>query len=374
MSLRTSLPGFARSGSDIHARQMGSGEREAWNQAVASLPTGHVLQSFEWGELKERLGWRGVRVALECGGQVRAAALVLRHRLPVPGLGIMYVPKGPCFDPQDTKGLRAVLVALKDLARNQGALFVKVDPDLTAEDTQAIAVLAEEGFRPSAEQVQLRNTMIVDLRPSEGDLRARLNQSTRRNINLAERNGVEVTSGGIDDLPLFFEMYQETGQRDNFILRSRVYYEHLWRTFLERGMARALFARWQGEVLGGCLVLRLGTKAWYLLGASRNQRREVRPNQLIQWEAMRWAKSAGAESYDMWGLPDILEPGQPMWGLYQFKKGFGGEVRRWAGAYDYVARPRLQRLWSRVLPLYVRLRGGMASAGMGDAGAGPGGG
>ena len=336
-------------------------EREAWNQAVAALPTGHALQSFEWGELKERMGWRPYRLPLQASSATVGAALVIRRRLPFPGLSIMYVPKGPCVDPRDPDALQALLRALKHLAHAQGALFLKIDPDLTAEHTQALEVLHEEGFLPSEEQVQLRNTMIVDLRPSETDLLARMNQSTRRNINLAMRSRVEIVEAGIDDLPRFYQLYQETAQRDGFILRSYQYYEHLWRLFLPGGMARAFLARWQGQVLAGCLVLRLGNKAWYLLGASQSQMRELRPNQLLQWEAMRWARSAGAEAYDMWGLPEVLEPGQPMWGLYQFKRGFGGDLRRWVGAYDYVARPNWRRLWQRVYPVYLRLRGRTAS-------------
>lgn len=336
-------------------------EEHRWNQAVANAPTGHILQSYQWGELKERMGWRSYHLLRESRGGALGAALVLRRRLPLRGLSIMYVPKGPCFDPEDGETLRALLRALKDLAHAEGALFLKVDPDLTAEHSQALAILAEEGFQPSREQVQLRNTMIVDLRPSEKELVGHMNQSTRRNISLAQRNGVEVAQGGMEDLPLFYNLYRETAQRDGFILRSRGYYQHLWRIFLEGSMARAFFARWQGQVLAGCLVLHLGRKAWYLLGASSSQMRELRPNQLLQWEAMRWAKSVGAESYDMWGLPDVLEPGQPMWGLYQFKKGFGGELRQWIGAYDYVARPRWHRLWLQAFPLYLRLQGGLAS-------------
>jgi len=188
-----------------------------------------------------------------------------------------------------------------------------------------------------------------------------MNQSTRRNINLAQRKGVEIVEGGMGDISLFYDLYRETAERDSFILRTPEYYQYLWRGFLERGMAHALFARWQGETLAGCLIMHLGKKAWYLLGASRNEMRDVRPNQLLQWEGMRWAKSVGAESYDMWGLPDVLEPGQPMWGLYQFKKGFGGDLRQWAGAFDFVARPGWQRLWLRAFPLYIKLRGGTVS-------------
>ncbi len=343
-------------------RMVDSIDRVRWNQAVSGLPTGHVLQSFEWGELKERLGWRAYHILLESGGMTRGASLVLQRKLPVPGLSIMYVPKGPCFDPEDTSSLLALLGALKSLAAREGALFVRIDPDVTSENSAVLELLNQEGFHPSSEQVQLRNTMIVDLRPTEEEILARMNQSTRRNINLARRNGVEIVAAGIDELPMFLDLYRETAERDVFILRGQEYYQHLWQIFLERKMARAFFARWQGQVLAGCLVMHLGSKSWYLLGASRSEMREVRPNQLMQWEAMRWAKSAGADSYDMWGLPDILEPGQPMWGLYQFKKGFGGGLHGWAGAYDYVARPALHNLWRRAFPLYIRLRSGKVSS------------
>ncbi|MDO8688416.1 MAG: peptidoglycan bridge formation glycyltransferase FemA/FemB family protein, partial [Dehalococcoidia bacterium] len=311
--------------------------------------------------IKERLGWRPYRIIAEAGDGTRAAALVLKRKLPVPGLSIMYVPKGPCFDPEDTGALNVLLEGLTSLARKEGALFLRLDPDLSAEQTNAFQALARAGFRRSTEQVQLRNTMVVDLRPSEEEMLSRMNQSTRRNINLARRNGVEILEGGTADISLFYELYRETAERDSFILRTPEYYQYLWQVFLERGMARAVFARWQGETLAGCLIMHLGKKAWYLLGASRNEMRDVRPNQLIQWEAMRWAKSVGAESYDMWGLPDVLEPGQPMWGLYQFKKGFGGDLRQWAGAFDFVARPVWQRLWLRAFPFYTKLRGGTVS-------------
>jgi lipid II:glycine glycyltransferase (peptidoglycan interpeptide bridge formation enzyme) len=339
---------------------VGSEERRHWNQAIASLATGHVLQSFEWGELKSQFGWRPLRLLLEQDGEPRAAALVLSRSLYLPGLSIIYVPKGPCFQPEDGPGLRAILRAIKSIASEQGAIFVKVDPDITAADGEAVAVLEEEGFRPSPEQIQLRNTMVVDLRPSQEELLARMSQSTRRNIKLACRHGVEVVEGSAEDLPLFHQLYLETAHRDGFILRTYRYYQSLWNLFLQQGMAQVLFARWQGQVLAGCILLRLGRRVWYMFGASRSAHRELRPNQLLQWEAMRWAKAQGAESYDMWGLPNVLEPGQPMWGLYQFKKGFGGELRQWVGAYDYAARPWLRALWLRLLPWYMRMRGRLA--------------
>jgi lipid II:glycine glycyltransferase (peptidoglycan interpeptide bridge formation enzyme) len=58
---------------------------------------------------------------------------------------------------------------------------------------------------------------------------------------------------------------------------------------------------------------------------------------LVQWEAMRWAKEQGCTVYDMWGAPDQFDETDPLWGVYRFKRGYGGEVTLTIGAWDYPA-------------------------------------
>ncbi len=78
------------------------------------------------------------------------------------------------------------------------------------------------------------------------------------------------------------------------------------------------------------------------------------PAYLLQWEAMRWAKSKGAEEYDLWGVPDEdeitlesqFESRQDgLWGVYRFKRGFGGKILRAAPALDKVYNPLLYKLY-----------------------------
>jgi len=116
------------------------------------------------------------------------------------------------------------------------------------------------------------------------------------------------------------------------------------------------------------MVFALPPRAWYFYGASSNVHREKMPTYLLQWEAMRWAKSQGCTSYDLWGIPDeeeeMLEAEfthrhDGLWGVYRFKRGFGGRLARSVGAWDRVyspARYRLYRLvlWARNRLLNVR--------------------
>jgi lipid II:glycine glycyltransferase (peptidoglycan interpeptide bridge formation enzyme) len=97
-----------------------------------------------------------------------------------------------------------------------------------------------------------------------------------------------------------------------------------------------------------------GKRAWYLYGASSNLHREVMAPYLLQWEAIRWARGRGCVEYDLWGIPDAGEDEleahfadrqDGLWGVYRFKRGFGGRVWRSVGTWDRVYNPRLYRLY-----------------------------
>ena len=95
-----------------------------------------------------------------------------------------------------------------------------------------------------------------------------------------------------------------------------------------------------------------GWRAWYFYGASADQRRELMAPYLLQWEAMRWARLRGCTEYDLWGIPDASEVEleaqfaartDGLWGVYRFKRGFGGRICRAAGPWDRVYHPTMYR-------------------------------
>jgi peptidoglycan pentaglycine glycine transferase (the first glycine) len=325
-------------------------DRERWNEAVAGLPDAHVLQSYEWSEFKGRHGWQPSRLLLVRNGEPVAAASALLRRLPRGPWGVMYVPKGPVLDYRDVESLTIVLAELERLARKQRAIFVKIDADVEMERNDVRKLLEGRGWRVSAEQVQFRNTMLIDLRQSEEDLLSAMKAKWRYNIRLAMRKGVEVYQGGLDDLPLLYEMYTTTSARDEFIIRPFSYYADAWATFLSGGLGQLLLARHEGQVLGGLMLFHFGEKAWYMYGASSDRHRRLMPNHLLQWEAMRWAKAHGCTSYDMWGAPEVLDESDPMWGVFRFKEGFGGEFTSYLGSFDFPVSHPLYWLYTVAMP------------------------
>jgi lipid II:glycine glycyltransferase (peptidoglycan interpeptide bridge formation enzyme) len=309
-----------------------------WNQALLSLPRPHVLQSWEWGLFKSRHGWSATPwLFKEADGTVRAATLVLRRQLSRSPYSLLYVPKGPVLDHADAAVWDAVLGHLERLAHDHQAVFVKIDPNVDSADTTITGQLTQRGWRPSTEQIQFQNTMTLDVTRDEETLLAAMKSKWRYNIRLAGRRGVTVRPGTMDDLPLLYDMYRETAVRDDFVIRTLDYYQDAWGSFINGGLAQPLIASVEGDAVAMVILYRFGDRAWYMYGASRDQHREKMPNHLLQWQAMRWARSVGCTVYDLWGAPDEPVESDPMWGVYRFKQGFGATLEQHIGAYDYVS-------------------------------------
>jgi len=325
----------------------------AWDAQVAAH-RGHILQSWAWGELKSSFGWRAQRLAAGA-----ACAQLLYRRLPG-GLGsIAYAPKGPLLDLQDEPSWQALLAAIRPLARRQGAICLKVEPDLE-DDPLLAGRLSRLGFRPSPQPIQPRRTIVVDLQPEPDQILQRMKQKTRYNIRLAARKGVTVRPGGEGDLPAFYRMMEATAARDGFAIHSPAYYERAHRLFIPPGSGCLLLAEREGQLLGGVVVFAFGDTACYMYGASSDEGREWMPNYLLQWEGMRWARERGCRRYDLWGVPDeeeaVLEAQftdrhDGLWGVYRFKRGFGGRLVRTSGAWDLVYAPLRYRLYLAALAL-----------------------
>ncbi|HID88145.1 MAG TPA: peptidoglycan bridge formation glycyltransferase FemA/FemB family protein, partial [Anaerolineae bacterium] len=259
-------------------------DAQRWNGALEGLPNAHVLQTWEWGAFKERHGWRTERWLWVKGDSPRAAALVLSRPLGPWTAGVMYVPKGPILDYGDAALLASVLSDLEGLARERGAVFLKIDPDVrgdTPMGREVTALLQRRGWRYSPEQVQFRNTLLLDLTGSLDEILARMKSKWRYNIRLAVRRGVTVRPGGLTDLPLLYEMYRETSLRNRFVIRPEAYYRDAWGSFIEAGLAQPLIAEVEGEPVAMVILYRFARRAWYMYGASRSLHREKMPNHLL---------------------------------------------------------------------------------------------
>ncbi|NOT06265.1 MAG: peptidoglycan bridge formation glycyltransferase FemA/FemB family protein [Anaerolineales bacterium] len=358
-----------------------------WNQIISKLPNPHFLQTYEWGQVKAKYGWipyyavwtddgkfhvsQATDNLSQITGHCVAATMILKKQILNRGfaarLSILYAPKGPLLD-WENAGLRdRVLNDLQSFAKKQGAIFLKVDPDIvlgrgipqSADDVsdnagQAVrSELKRRGWVYSSDQIQFQNTVLIDLSASEEEMLARMKPKTRYNVRLAEKKGVSLRVGTLEDLPMLYKMYAETSVRDGFVIRDEEYYKTAWGIFMRSSgqpSAVPLIAEVDGEPVAAIFLFMFAGRAYYVYGMSRNLHREKMPTYLLQWEAMKLAKAGGCSVYDLWGAPEIFDESDSMWGVYRFKEGLGGEVVRTLGAYDFVPNQLWYKLYAEVMP------------------------
>jgi lipid II:glycine glycyltransferase (peptidoglycan interpeptide bridge formation enzyme) len=357
---------------------------------VATLPSVSHLQLPSWGEVKqdwraESLGW------FDADDRLVGAGLVLLRPLPKLRRYLAYLPEGPVIDwtaPDLDAWLRPLLAHL----RARGAFTVRMGPPVvvrrwsadavkaaiadpetrrlgdvapTAEDPRALDIadrLRRAGWRRSASggadgfaAGQPRHVFQVPLAGrSLEQIHQGLNQQWRRNIKKAEKAGVKVVQGDYDDLSVFHRLYLETAERDRFVPRPLSYFQRMWTALRaeDENRMRLYLAHHEGEVLAAATMLTVGEHVWYSYGASTSRRREVQPNNAIQWRMMCDAHELGAAVYDFRGITDTLEEDDHLLGLLRFKAGSGGEAVEYLGEWDFP----LNKVLHKAFGLYLSRR------------------
>ena len=312
-----------------------------WNEFVVQNGGG-FLQSFEWGSFQEQYGTRVMRVMIKDSGAPVLCATVVRRSLPM-RKEFWYVPFGPIFSLHAASRRTIFHFFVTSLRERAPAdvVFLKVEPDTAWDDVS----FGDEGFI-QGKDIQVAKTAIIDCTQSEDGLLKHMKQKTRYNIKLAAKHGVKIagTSDHVAlDRDIFFSLMEETAKRQGFRLHPRRYYETMLDLFLgaDRGMGsfsqKLFFAQYDGRVIACALVGFFGGRATYLHGASSDEYKNIMAPYLLHWEIIRYAKSIGCDTYDLWGVSTGTEKKEKdaEWGGFsRFKFGFGGVLVSYPGAHD----------------------------------------
>jgi peptidoglycan pentaglycine glycine transferase (the first glycine) len=295
----------------------GLNDAEAWDQRLAQLAgpaPPPLLQSWSWGDVQARAGWRIERLELSGGG---IASVQLRGRAP---FDRGYVPRGPV--PADRDGLSGLV----DWARQRGLARLRVEPEA---GSQLAPLLRELGFRP-APQVQPQHTMVIRL-GSEEETLSSFNRGTRYNIRLAQKRGVTVVEGR--DAAELARQSGASAARQGIRLPPASYYQLL---LDHLPGARTYVASVEGEPVAAMLVIHYAGRGYYMFSGSNGERRELKPVYAAKWAAIQGAIRAGCKDYDLWGVPPGPDKTHPWYGLWEFKAGFNGELVEYVGCWDLV--------------------------------------
>lgn len=329
-------------------------ERKAEYNSVVS----HPLQSYEWGEFREKTQVKVIRRGLEKNGTFIDGFQVTIHNIPHTPFTIGYLPKSNM--PQ-----REMIEELQIIGQKEKCVFIQLEPNIEHKAN------GEEHFRnlgliQSAHPLFTKYTFILDLSLSEEDLLKNMHSKTRYNIRVAEKKGVVVTE---DDSEKAFKTYlaltDETTTRQKFYAHTKKYHTLMWETLRNTSdphglSAHLLTATYNKIILVSWIVFIFQDTLYYPYGASSNEHREVMASNFMMWEAIKFGKRLGLKKFDMWGAlsesPDVKDP---WYGFHRFKSGYAPRHVTFMGSYDLVINPALYEIYKIVDKLrwfYLRLK------------------
>jgi lipid II:glycine glycyltransferase (peptidoglycan interpeptide bridge formation enzyme) len=298
----------------------------------------HPLQSWEWGEFREKSGNKVVRLGVYKNGKLTDVIQVIFSLIPHTSLEIGTVLKGPT-------PTREMLSTLKELGRKENAIFIKIEPaapktSLTSSKyIQFVKSVQSAGCTPG-KRFFTPTTFWIDLTKSDEELLKSFLGKTRYNIKVAEKHDVEVIEDNSEKaFDRYLELTRETTVRQGFFAHTEKYHRLMWQ-FLnqqptddgQQPIAHLLTAKYKGEIITTWILFSWHDFIYYPYGASTETHKEVMANNLMMWEAIKFGKKLGLKTFDLWGR----EEGK---GFTRFKEGYDPQVVEFLGSWDLITSP-----------------------------------
>ena len=310
-----------------------------------------LLQTGYWAELKEQFGWKAYSFKIENSAfnGLDFKILILTRKIfrnhhiaysPFP-LGFEDAVLENAWHEKAETLLKQISMEIRNFLPEK-TIFIRFDLPwhTTGKGNLPLPLNTNGKLKKTNIYIQPLSTVVLNIAPPEKDILSAMKQKTRYNIKLAFKKGVEIVECGADRLPEWYNLYNETKQRDRIAIHSLAYYKSIFKTSEKYDKNsqdfKLLLAKIDKEIVAGIIVGIKGKRAYYLYGASSNKKRNHMPNHALQWRGIQIARQKGCETYDFCGIPSAENPSHPMHGLYRFKTGFGGTIINRYGCYDYV--------------------------------------
>ena len=327
----------------------------------------HPLQSYEWGEFREKEHIKVIRRGFENDNNLTTGFQLTIHPIPKTKYTIGYLPKGemPTIE---------LLEELRKIGKEENCIFIQLEPNVTTKQIEnSKQKMKNLSLQPAAHPLFTKFTFILDLTKDEEELLASMHPKARYNIKVAKRHTVQIQE---DDSMKAFEAYwkltEETTKRQGFYAHTKQYHLQQWLTLphtiatdgkkqTTNQLTSHLFtATYEGKILTTLLFFVFQDTLYYPYGASSNDHRNVMHSNLAMWEGILFGKKLGLKKFDMWGaLGHEPDPKDPWYGFHDFKRKFGPEHVEFIGSYDLVISPAMYQAYKvadKLRWLYLRMK------------------
>lgn len=337
-----------RSAGPFSVRVSDAANDPEWDAFLEEVSIGHHAQTSAWGRARAFIGWRPIRVLVSEDGRIVAGVQMVTRPMPAAG-NVGFVCRGPVVAEDRQDLTRLVLDEMMAMGETRGVQYLVVQPP-RGSDWMRVE-LGRIGFRYGAFDIDITATVRIDLQPDLAELRAGMSKKCREHVRLAERRGVTVRRGSESDLAIFNRLKDVQSARLGYARREDGYYNELWHALAPRGHIGLFIAEYEGEPVAAQLVIPFGDTCHHMERPWSGEHGKLKPNELLKWEVIKWAKSEGYRFADLEGIePPVAEailsgegiPDDPRYSASRFKLKFGGQVILDPPSFDYVYNPVLR--------------------------------
>lgn len=315
-----------------------------------------ATQDMEWALVKK--GWESEYVYIEKDGEIVAAMSLLIRKFML-GYTMIYATRGPVCDLYDINLVCELVKEVDKVVKKHKGFMLRFDPEVLY-DEELDGKYRNLGFKVrnkgygKVDLIQPKYNMILDLEDkTEDDLLSEFSNKTRYNIRLSKRKGVTVYHDNSDEsLKKFYEVYNTTAERNKIGMRPYEYFVRMRDAYKDE--LRIYLTEHEGDILSGAVTINYGDKVWYAYGASSNEKRNLMPNYLMQWEMIKWGLETGAKKYDFGGVFELNNSE----GLYKFKEGFCRKAgaTEFIGEIDKVYNKAMYFAFTKIIPSIQSIR------------------
>ena len=401
-------------------------------------------QTKEWANLKSKNNWQAHYLGLEENNKIIAGSLILSKTLPIINKKMFYAPRGFLLDYKDKKILKKFTKELKEYAKKEHAIFVKIDPYVEYKERDNNGDIVENGIDNSITVDNLKelgykhfgfNLMQDTLQPrwmhvietenkNLDDIMKDMESKTRQILRKNEKSGIKTREIEKEELPLFKDIMQHTSDRREFVDRPLSYYESMWDSLHDSGILKILVAEidflefekntkeeldtnekelkdriykkehdilkmnpkkyeqnnkkneqeierlkkqlekiadykkeyGNKKLLGGILFLIYGNEVLSLHGGTLDNVMQFQSAYTIHFAGIKYAVEHGYKKYNFYGITGDFRKENPLYGLYLFKKSFGGHVVELIGEFDLIISPFWYHTYNLAFNIYHKLK------------------
>lgn len=400
-------------------------------------------QTEQWANLKATNGWEAHYLGLKDKDKIVAAALILSKTLPIVKKKMFYSPRGFLIDYKDKKLLKTFTNEIKEYAKKENAIFIKIDPYVEYKERDNNGNIVENGlnnedvvenlkklgykhfgFNLMQDTLQPRWMHVINTDRDLEDIMKDMESKTRQILRKNEKCAITTREISKEELPIFKDIMQHTSDRREFIDRPLSYYENMWDSLYEAGILKILVAEidfidyelntqeeinqnkqeledrinkkennllkmndkkyeqsnkqnqeaierlekqlekikelkeehGKKAILGGILFLIYGNEVLSLLGGSHAKLMQFQSAYTVHFAGVKYAQEHGYKKYNFYGITGDFRKENPLYGLYLFKKSFGGNVVELIGEFDLIISPLWYHTYNIAFSTYHNLK------------------